>query len=105
MSRPPRRFPIDSSTALLDELHQLEQKHPQLITPDSPTQRVGGQPIDGFRTVAHDLPMLSIDQHIRPRGTQRVARACIQRILGKIQRPLRAGQIMTTTRGLCSLKL
>ncbi len=46
---------------LLLELQQLEAAHPDLVTPDSPTQRVGGQPIDGFVTVAHRLPMLSID--------------------------------------------
>lgn len=46
---------------LLDELKQLEAKHPELATPDSPTQRVGGQPIEGFRTVRHREPMLSID--------------------------------------------
>ena len=46
---------------LLDELKSLEEKHPELVTPDSPTQRVGGQPIDGFATVRHREPMLSID--------------------------------------------
>lgn len=46
---------------LLDELKALEAEHPELVTPDSPTQRVGGQPIDGFQTVTHRLPMLSID--------------------------------------------
>src|SRR5262245_22647004 len=46
---------------LLDELKQLEAKHPDLITPDSPTQRVGGEPILGFSTVTHRAPMLSID--------------------------------------------
>src|SRR5262245_21770293 len=46
---------------LLDELKQLEAEHPELVTPDSPTQRVGGQPIDGFTTVRHRQPMLSID--------------------------------------------
>jgi DNA ligase (NAD+) len=46
---------------LLDELKQLEAAHPELVTPDSPTQRVGGQPIAGFRTVVHRQPMLSID--------------------------------------------
>ncbi len=46
---------------LIDELKTLEAEHPELITPDSPTQRVGGEPIDGFRTVSHALPMLSID--------------------------------------------
>ena len=39
---------------LLEELNKLEAEHPELITPDSPTQRVGGQPIEGFRTVRQD---------------------------------------------------
>src|SRR5207244_6947013 len=44
-----------------DELRKLETDNPELITPDSPTQRVGGQPIEGFVTVKHREPMLSID--------------------------------------------
>ncbi|MEM9914853.1 MAG: NAD-dependent DNA ligase LigA [Planctomycetota bacterium] len=46
---------------LLRELQDLEAEFPELQTPDSPTQRVGGAPIDGFVTVAHSSPMLSID--------------------------------------------
>lgn len=46
---------------LLAELQQIEKEHPELITPDSPTQRVGGQPIDGFQSITHRVPMLSID--------------------------------------------
>jgi DNA ligase (NAD+) len=46
---------------LLQELQDLEKQNPELITPESPTQRVGGQPIMGFRQVAHSLPMLSIE--------------------------------------------
>ena len=46
---------------LLRELVELEAAHPELVTPDSPTQRVGGEPIEGFRTVSHSVPMLSID--------------------------------------------
>src|SRR5262245_3376106 len=46
---------------LFAELQQLETENPELLTPDSPTQRVGGQPIEGFRTVEHRVPMLSID--------------------------------------------
>ena len=46
---------------LMERLRWLEQEHPELVTPDSPTQRVGGQPIPGFRTVRHRVPMLSID--------------------------------------------
>lgn len=45
----------------LKDLEQLETEHPGLITPDSPTQRVGGDPIDGFETRPHSSPMLSID--------------------------------------------
>ncbi len=47
--------------ALLRELEELEERFPALRTPDSPTQRVGGAPIEGFETVRHRVPMLSID--------------------------------------------
>jgi NAD-dependent DNA ligase len=47
--------------ALLHELEQLEAEHPDLVTHDSPTQRVGGRPVDGFPTVEHLVPMLSLD--------------------------------------------
>jgi len=47
--------------ALLKQLEALEAQHPDLVTPDSPTQRVGGQPIAGFTTVPHAVPMLSVD--------------------------------------------
>jgi DNA ligase (NAD+) len=46
---------------LLHELEQLEAAHPDLVSPDSPTQRVGGRPVEGFETVAHIAPMLSLD--------------------------------------------
>ncbi|BBI48712.1 hypothetical protein HORIV_11330 [Vreelandella olivaria] len=42
-------------------LQQLEAEHPELVTPDSPTQRVGAAPADGFPSVAHAIPMLSLD--------------------------------------------
>ncbi len=47
--------------ALMHELRQLEDDHPELVAPDSPTQRVGGEPLAGFDTVEHAQPMLSID--------------------------------------------
>jgi DNA ligase (NAD+) len=47
--------------SLKHELYILEQQYPELITPDSPTQRVGGEPLKKFKKVAHDLPMLSIE--------------------------------------------
>jgi DNA ligase (NAD+) len=46
---------------MLKELEALENEHPELRTPDSPTQRVGGEPIDRFRSVAHAVRMMSID--------------------------------------------
>lgn len=46
---------------LMQELKKLEAANPELITPDSPTQRVGGQPREGFLKVAHSSPMLSLD--------------------------------------------
>lgn len=46
---------------LMHELIELETAHPALITPDSPSQRIGGQPLDEFRTVEHAVPMMSID--------------------------------------------
>lgn len=46
---------------LYDELKRLEAEYPDLVTPDSPTQRVGGAPLTAFRQVRHSVPMLSID--------------------------------------------
>src|SRR5205807_8803874 len=46
---------------LLHELERLEAEHPDLVTIDSPTQRVAGRPIEGFETVEHLTPMLSLD--------------------------------------------
>ena len=46
---------------LLKKLEALESMHPDLITPDSPSQRVGGEPLKGFATVEHTVPMLSLD--------------------------------------------
>src|SRR5437016_2934000 len=46
---------------LMQELQQLEADNPKLITPDSPTQRVGGKPREGFIKVRHSSPMLSLD--------------------------------------------
>src|SRR5579872_4932361 len=46
---------------LMQQLKDLESEHPSLITPDSPTQRVGGKPREGFVKVRHSTPMLSLD--------------------------------------------
>jgi DNA ligase (NAD+) len=46
---------------LVDELRDLEVKHPELVTPDSPTQRVGDEPVPELQPVRHRVPMMSID--------------------------------------------
>ncbi len=46
---------------LLKELSRLEEQHPELVTPDSPTQRVGAAPLDKFETVRHRQPLLSLE--------------------------------------------
>ena len=46
---------------LIEKLRKLEAQHPELITPDSPTQRVGGRPAEGFPEFVHRRPMLSLD--------------------------------------------
>jgi DNA ligase (NAD+) len=46
---------------LIETLRELEAEHPQLVTPDSPTQRVGGRPAEGFPEFVHRRPMLSLD--------------------------------------------
>ena len=50
---------------LVRELTALEKENPELVTPDSPTQRVGAEPIKAFGTVQHQIPMLSLDNAFR----------------------------------------
>ena len=52
--------------ALMDELKKLEESYPELIAPDSPTRRVGGEALKEFKTVEHKVPMLSIDNTYSP---------------------------------------
>jgi DNA ligase (NAD+) len=65
--------------ALMAELRELEARHPDLVTADSPTQRVGGEPLEGFEKVTHSPAMLSIDNTYSPQELaefhQRVAKA------------------------------
>jgi len=63
---------------LLETLKQLEAEHPELVVPDSPTQRVGGQPLEGFRKVAHALPMLSIDNTYDEQDLRKWAKRCFE---------------------------
>ncbi|MCK4689744.1 MAG: NAD-dependent DNA ligase LigA, partial [Candidatus Marinimicrobia bacterium] len=46
---------------LMRELQNLENEHPELITTDSPTQRVGAKPLSEFNTITHRIPLLSLD--------------------------------------------
>jgi DNA ligase (NAD+) len=46
---------------LYRELQALEEKYPELITPDSPTQRVGGEVAEGFASVKHNIPLYSLE--------------------------------------------
>ncbi|MDH3000328.1 DNA ligase (NAD(+)) LigA [Chelonobacter oris] len=55
------QIPDSEYDRLLNRLKQLEAEHPEWISPDSPTQRVGAKPLAGFRQITHELPMLSLD--------------------------------------------
>jgi DNA ligase (NAD+) len=57
--------------ALFRELRALEEAHPQWVTPDSPTQRVGGEPLTDLPTLAHAAPMLSLDSSQDPAEVRR----------------------------------
>ena len=69
VSQHQRRYYVDDRPTVSDveydalyrELQDLEAAHPHLVTPDSPTQRVGAEPAEGFESVAHQVPMLSLD--------------------------------------------
>ena len=52
--------------ALIRDLQKIETEHPELLTPDSPTVRVGGKPREGFQKVAHSSAMLSLDNALTP---------------------------------------
>ena len=56
---------------LYRELVELEEQYPGLVTPDSPTQRVGGAPSEGFETVEHRIPLLSLDNAFNPEELRR----------------------------------
>ncbi len=56
--------------ALFRELQAIESAHPELVTPDSPTQRVGAAPLTGFAEVRHEAPMLSISNAFDPQEVQ-----------------------------------
>ncbi|NOX70281.1 MAG: NAD-dependent DNA ligase LigA [Gammaproteobacteria bacterium] len=61
-------IPDSQYDQLMRELQTLEAEHPELVTPDSPTQRVGAEPIAAFGTVEHRLPMLSLNNVFSEQG-------------------------------------
>jgi DNA ligase (NAD+) len=80
--------------ARMNELKALEAEHPELVTADSPTQRVGGKPKDGFQKVAHSRPMLSLDNAYN----EEELRAWAERVQGGLAH----GEV---ARFVCELKL
>jgi DNA ligase (NAD+) len=66
--------------ALLSELRELEREHPDLIGPESPTQRVAGAPRSDLRTVAHVAPMLSLDNTYSEADLEDFARRVLERL-------------------------
>ena len=65
---------------LVRELQALEKEYPELVTPDSPTQRVGAEPIDAFGTVQHLVPMLSLDNAFTEEELQRFHKRITERL-------------------------
>ncbi len=80
--------------ARMNQLRALETQHPELVTPDSPTQRVGGKPKEGFSKVAHSRPMLSLDNAYN----EEELRAWAERVTGGLA-------IGESVRYVCELKL
>src|SRR3954463_1203905 len=72
----------DEYDKLLDELRAIEAEHPELVTPDSPTQRVGGTPVSSLEKVTHLQPMLSLANA----RTEEELRAWVQRMRSHLAR-------------------
>lgn len=64
-------IPDQEYDRLFDRLLEIEKQWPELVTPDSPSQRVGSEPLSGFVQVVHDLPMLSLDKVVSLEELQR----------------------------------
>jgi len=76
---------------LFQRLKSLEQQFPELITADSPTQRVGGQPLAGFSQLTHEMPMLSLDNAFNTSDMQDFDRRLHDRLGLPIEQPLAFG--------------
>jgi DNA ligase (NAD+) len=68
---------------LLQELQQLESEHPELITPDSPTQKLGDQPVEGLKQVEHRVPMLSIENSYDIPAVRKFAQSTAEALEGE----------------------
>ncbi|MCG7586712.1 NAD-dependent DNA ligase LigA [Photobacterium sp. OFAV2-7] len=66
---------------MMQQLLALESEHPELMTVDSPSQRVGGAPLDGFTQVTHELPMLSLDNAFNDEDLQAFEKRMLDRLL------------------------
>ena len=79
---------------LMRSLQRLEEQHPQLLTPDSPTQRVGAEPLEAFGVVEHPVPLLSLGNafdddelrawYMRTPGAKKRSQLCLLRVLTSI---------------------
>jgi DNA ligase (NAD+) len=89
-----RRYYIEDAPEISDaeydtlytELQTLEGEHPELVTPDSPTQRIGGEPLEGFEEIRHAVPMLSL-ANARKTEDLREWDARLRRLLGEDETP------------------
>ena len=89
-----RRYYVEDAPEISDaeydtlykELESLEAEHPELVTPDSPTQRVGGEPLEEFQQIRHAVPMLSL-ANARKLGELKEWDARVRRLLGEDEEP------------------
>ena len=70
---------------LFRRLKSLEAEYPSAVTPDSPTQRVGAKPLEGFEQIRHELPMLSLDNAFNSNDLQDFDRRVIARLQDESQ--------------------
>jgi DNA ligase (NAD+) len=73
-------IPDSAYDQLLLELRAIESQHPELVTPDSPTQRVGAEPLEHFGEVRHAVPMLSLDNAFEPADIEAFDRRIHERL-------------------------
>ena len=88
---------------LMRELQALEAAHPQLVTPDSPTRRVGAAPASGFAEVRHAVPMLSLGNAF----SDEEVRDFVRRIEEKLERPVlefSRNRSSTASRSACATR-